>query len=79
MKVTLISTVKDCAGSAGRFLDSLAAQTRAPDEVIVVDGGSADGTAEAYARGRRRRACSWSPARTSRAVATSRSRRPPTT
>ena len=51
MKVTLISTVKDCAGSAGRFIDSLAAQTRAPDEVIVVDGGSADDTAEAYARG----------------------------
>jgi cellulose synthase/poly-beta-1,6-N-acetylglucosamine synthase-like glycosyltransferase len=49
MKVTLISTVKDCAGSAGAFLVSLAAQTRAPDEVVIVDGGSSDGTAEAYA------------------------------
>ena len=51
MKVTLISTVKDCAGSADAFLASLGAQTRAPDEVVIVDGGSADGTAEAYARG----------------------------
>ena len=51
MKVTLISTVKDCAGSADAFLASLGAQTRAPDEVVIVDGGSSDGTAEAYARG----------------------------
>lgn len=49
MQVTLISTVKDCAGSAGRFLASLAAQTRPPDEVVIVDGGSSDGTARAYA------------------------------
>ena len=51
MKVTLISTVKDCAGSADDFLASLAAQTRAPDEVVIVDGGSSDGTAAAYGRG----------------------------
>jgi glycosyltransferase involved in cell wall biosynthesis len=51
MKVTLISTVKDCAGSADAFLASLAAQTRAPDEVVIVDGGSSDGTAAAYGRG----------------------------
>ena len=51
MKVTLISTVKDCAGSADAFLASLGAQTRVPDEVVIVDGGSVDGTAEAYARG----------------------------
>lgn len=50
MKVTLISTVKDCAASADAFLASLAAQTRSPDEVIIVDGGSSDGTADAYAR-----------------------------
>ena len=49
MKVTLISTVKDCADAAGAFLASLATQTRAPDEVVIVDGGSSDGTADAFA------------------------------
>ena len=48
MKVSLISTVKDCAGSVPGFLSSLAAQTRRPDEVVIVDGGSSDGTAEAF-------------------------------
>lgn len=44
MKVSLIATVKDAGNAAMPFLESLAAQTRAPDEVIVVDGGSSDGT-----------------------------------
>jgi glycosyltransferase involved in cell wall biosynthesis len=48
MKVTLISTVKDCADHAPAFLASLAAQTRLPDEVVIVDGGSSDGTADAF-------------------------------
>lgn len=44
MKVSLIATVKDAGGHIGPFLGSLAAQTRQPDEFIVVDGGSTDGT-----------------------------------
>jgi glycosyltransferase involved in cell wall biosynthesis len=48
VKVTLISTVKDCADRVPAFLASLAAQTRAPDEVVIVDGGSADDTAARF-------------------------------
>ncbi len=42
----MIATVKNEASSIGRLLDSLSAQTRPPDEVVIVDGGSQDGTAE---------------------------------
>ena len=44
MKVSLITTVKDGAAHVGEFLDSVREQTRPPDEVVVVDGGSTDGT-----------------------------------
>ena len=44
MRVTVICTVKNEAASIERLLDSLMAQTRPPDEVIVTDGGSLDGT-----------------------------------
>ena len=47
MKVSLIATVKDAGDHVGRFLGSVAAQTVQPDEVIVVDGGSTDGTLDA--------------------------------
>ena len=46
-KVSLVSTVKDAGPAIHDFLASLAAQTRPPDEVVIVDGGSADGTFEA--------------------------------
>ena len=46
MKVSLISTVKDAGPHIGEFLSSVAEQTRNPDEVIITDGGSADGTVE---------------------------------
>jgi glycosyltransferase involved in cell wall biosynthesis len=44
MRVSVISTVLDEAESLPRLLNSLAAQTRVPDEVIICDGGSTDGT-----------------------------------
>jgi glycosyltransferase involved in cell wall biosynthesis len=46
MKVSVVSTVKDAAPVFGEFLDSLRRQTRTPDQVVIVDGGSADGTWE---------------------------------
>jgi glycosyltransferase involved in cell wall biosynthesis len=46
LKVTVIATVKNEAGSIQGLLDSLLAQTRCPDEIVFVDGGSTDGTVE---------------------------------
>lgn len=44
--VSVIATVLDEEASVGRLIDSLLAQTRSPDEVVVVDGGSRDRTVE---------------------------------
>jgi glycosyltransferase involved in cell wall biosynthesis len=44
VKISLIVTVKNEAASLPRLLDSIAAQTRAPDEIVIVDGGSTDAT-----------------------------------
>jgi glycosyltransferase involved in cell wall biosynthesis len=44
MAVSVIITVLNEARSLPALFDSLAAQTRLPDEVIVVDGGSVDGS-----------------------------------
>ncbi len=45
-KVSLITTVLDASDRVGPFLESVSWQTRPPDEVVVVDGGSTDGTLE---------------------------------
>jgi glycosyltransferase involved in cell wall biosynthesis len=44
MKVSLIITVLNEARSLPVLLDSIAAQTRQPDEVVICDGGSSDRT-----------------------------------
>lgn len=53
MRVSVVVTVLNEADSLPRLLDSLAAQTRAPDEVVVCDGGSTDGTLAFLAREQR--------------------------
>ena len=44
--VSVIATVKNEGQSIRRLLDSLVTQTRSPDEVIIVDGGSNDETCD---------------------------------
>lgn len=44
MLISLIVTTKNEAQALSRLLDSIAAQTRAPDEIVIVDGGSTDAT-----------------------------------
>jgi glycosyltransferase involved in cell wall biosynthesis len=46
MRVSLITTVRDETSSVEALTSAIAAQTRQPDEWIVVDGGSRDDTAE---------------------------------
>jgi glycosyltransferase involved in cell wall biosynthesis len=41
---TVCMTVKNEVGSIGQLLSTMFKQTRPPDEVLVVDGGSTDGT-----------------------------------
>ncbi len=45
VNVSVIATVYNERATIDRLLDSLAGQTRPPDEVIICDGGSSDGTA----------------------------------
>ncbi|MFO7632977.1 MAG: glycosyltransferase [Caldilinea sp.] len=47
MQISVIATVYNERASIERLLDSLASQTRRPDEVVICDGGSKDGTADA--------------------------------
>jgi glycosyltransferase involved in cell wall biosynthesis len=44
MKISVILTVLNEAQSLPQLFDSLKAQTQRPHQVIVVDGGSTDGT-----------------------------------
>ncbi len=44
MKISVISTLLNEAGSVELFLTSLLSQTKKPDEIVIVDGGSRDGT-----------------------------------
>jgi len=45
-RFTLIATVRNEAGTIREFVDSLLGQTRKPDEILIVDGVSTDGTRE---------------------------------
>jgi glycosyltransferase involved in cell wall biosynthesis len=44
MRVTVIATVRNEETSIGHLLASFQAQTRPPDEIVITDGGSTDGT-----------------------------------
>lgn len=46
MRVSLVSTLLQEAQGAAEFLESIRTQTRPPDEVILTDGGSTDGTVQ---------------------------------
>ena len=53
MKVSVVATVLNEVHTIERLLDSLVRQSRLPDEIIILDGGSTDGTVE-YLRRRRK-------------------------
>ncbi len=44
MKISFISTILNESKTIERFLDSIARQSKIPDEIILVDGGSKDNT-----------------------------------
>lgn len=46
MKVSVIATVLNAAPDVEGFLRSITSQTRTPDEIVIVDGGSTDGTVD---------------------------------
>lgn len=48
--VTLVVPVRDEAASVGPLLRSIQEQVRQPDEIVLVDGGSTDGTVAAIRR-----------------------------
>lgn len=50
MKISVIATVLNEGQAIEGLLESLAAQTRPPDEVVIADGGSTDGTVDILSR-----------------------------
>ena len=44
MKISFVATVYNEEKTVGKLLDSLLKQTRLPDEIVIVDGGSSDQT-----------------------------------
>ena len=50
MKVAVVSAVYNEEKHIGRLIESLLAQTRKPDEIVIVDDGSKDSTAEIIER-----------------------------
>jgi glycosyltransferase involved in cell wall biosynthesis len=50
VRVSLIATVLNEAASIDAWLDTLLRQTRPPDEIVIVDAGSEDGTLDALQR-----------------------------
>lgn len=50
LPTTVVVTVLNEAESAGALIEALAGQSRAPNEIVVVDGGSTDGTFELLGR-----------------------------
>src|SRR5215210_673154 len=44
MKVSIVVPVRNEEASIRELLDSLLAQTRPPDEIVITDGGSTDAT-----------------------------------
>ena len=49
--ISVCATVKNEAGAVEELISDLKSQTRSPDEVVVVDGGSTDGTGRRLAAG----------------------------
>lgn len=50
MKISSITTVLNEKNSVARLIESLTTQTLLPDEIVIVDGGSTDGTFEELQR-----------------------------
>lgn len=44
LQVSLIASVKNEAGNIAKWMDCVQKQTRLPNEIVIVDGGSNDGT-----------------------------------